>query len=142
LPMILFTGLFGGLADKYGKRPFILGGAVLIILALSMFGAMTDPWLAMALALLAGTGMSLIFPSLEAQYSNYIEDHLGDEEETLGEMGVAINLGFIFGAAMAGLLVHLTNQFWLAYVLVSVMFVITSLTYFLLGKKPAFQLEP
>jgi len=141
MPMILFAGLFGSLADKYGKRPFILGGAVLIILALSIFGAITDPWLAMAMALLAGTGMSLLYPSLEAQHASYIEDHLGEEEEVLGEMGVTINLGFIFGAAMAGFLVYLTGQFWLAYVLVSVMFVITSLTYFFLGKKPAFQLE-
>lgn len=134
VPLIIFGGWFGSLADHHGKRQFILLGGLLIILTMSVFGAVGSPWLAMILAFLAGTGVSLLFPSTEALYSNYIEDHAGDEEETLGEMGVASNLGFILGAALGGISVALTGSFWTAYLLVSIFFII-SLTCFSLAKK-------
>ena len=133
IPMILFTGWFGQLADRWGKKQFILLGSFLVIIALSVFGLVANPWVALTLALVAGTGTSMFYPALNAQYSNYIEDHIDEEKEAIGEMGVSVNLGFISGASLGGIFVSLTGGFWAAYFLVALAFMVSGVVYYQRG---------
>lgn len=130
VPMILFTGWFGRLADKYGKHQFVILASFLIAATMSVFGLVDNPWVAAVLALTAGTGLSLLYPALDSQFSAYIGEHTGQEKETLGEMGVSVNIGFILGAALGGIFVSLTGSFWLSYFLVAVAFALSGLIYF------------
>lgn len=130
LPMVLLSGLFGSLASRYNKHLFVISGSLLVTLSFIFFGVLETPWLAMAAAFLVGTGISLFTPALDAQYGGYISDHTRQEKETLGEMGVAVNLGFIVGTSLAGVAVAASNGYWLPYFLVSLVFALTSLVYY------------
>lgn len=53
----------GFLVDKYGARPFLVGGTLLMALAISAMAAATDYWMILGLAVLSGVGNSVIHPA-------------------------------------------------------------------------------
>jgi MFS transporter, FSR family, fosmidomycin resistance protein len=61
------TGLFqtpmGFLVDRYGSRPFLVGGTLTMALSVSAMGFATAYWQIVALALLSGVGNSVIHPA-------------------------------------------------------------------------------
>jgi MFS family permease len=130
IPMILFSGWFGRLVDKYGKHQFVMLASFLIATTMGVFGLVDNPWVAAVLALVAGTGLSLLYPALDSQFSGYIGEHTKQEKEALGEMGVSVNLGFILGASLGGIFVSLTGGYWVSYFIVAAVFAFSSFIYF------------
>jgi MFS transporter, FSR family, fosmidomycin resistance protein len=61
------TGIFqtpmGFLVDRYGSRPFLVGGTLTMALSVSAMGFATAYWQIVALALLSGVGNSVIHPA-------------------------------------------------------------------------------
>ncbi|HVH75633.1 MAG TPA: MFS transporter [Stellaceae bacterium] len=53
----------GILVDRYGARPFLVGGALLMALSITAMGLATHYWQIVALALLSGIGNSVIHPA-------------------------------------------------------------------------------
>src|SRR6266849_10773370 len=61
------TGLLqtpvGFLVDRYGARPFLVGGTLLMTLSISPLGFTTAYWQVLLLCLLSGVGNSVIHPT-------------------------------------------------------------------------------
>jgi FSR family fosmidomycin resistance protein-like MFS transporter len=53
----------GFLVDRYGARPFLVGGALLMALSVAAMGLATAFWQIVLLALLSGTGNSVFHPA-------------------------------------------------------------------------------
>ena len=53
----------GFLVDRYGARPFLVGGTLTMALSVSAMGFATSYWQIVALALLSGVGNSVIHPA-------------------------------------------------------------------------------
>ena len=53
----------GFLVDRYGARPFLVGGTLLMSLSIAAMAAATAYWQILALSLLSGIGNSVIHPS-------------------------------------------------------------------------------
>jgi DHA1 family tetracycline resistance protein-like MFS transporter len=97
----LFAPILGGLSDRFGRRPILLGslfgfGLDYIFLAL----APTLPWLFLGRIIAGALGAS--FTTAAA----YIADISSPEKrgQNFGMMGAAFGLGFVIGPAIGGLL--------------------------------------
>ena len=53
----------GFLVDRYGARPFLIGGTLLMTLSIAAMGLATEYWQIVGLALLSGIGNSVIHPA-------------------------------------------------------------------------------
>ena len=53
----------GFLVDRYGSRPFLVGGALLMSLSIAAMGLAASFWQILALATLSGIGNSVIHPA-------------------------------------------------------------------------------
>jgi MFS family permease len=69
LAVVLMTGTsavlqtpIGFLVDRYGARAFLIGGALIMSLSISMMGFATSFWQILALALLSGVGNAVFHP--------------------------------------------------------------------------------
>src|ERR1700740_3220535 len=68
----------GFLADRYGARPFLVGGTLLMTLSIAAMGLATAYWQVVGLALLSGVGNSVIHPADYAILSGSVgRDKLG-----------------------------------------------------------------
>src|ERR1700731_3649922 len=60
------TGLLqtpvGFLVDRYGARPFLVGGTLLMSLSIAALGVATAYWQVLPLCLVSGVGHSVIYP--------------------------------------------------------------------------------
>jgi MFS family permease len=63
----------GFLVDRYGARPFLVGGTLLMTLSMAAMGFTTAYWQVVALALLSGVGNSVFHPADYAILSGSIE---------------------------------------------------------------------
>src|SRR5260370_28045412 len=63
----------GFLVDRYGARPFLIGGTLIMTLSMSAMGFATSYWQVVALALLSGVGNSVFHPADYAILSGSIE---------------------------------------------------------------------
>ncbi len=93
----------GFLVDRHGARPFLVGGTLLMTLAMAGMGLATAFWQVLALALLSGVGNSVIHPADYAILTGSIER---------GRMGRAFalhtfsgNLGFAAGPPVTAALI-------------------------------------
>jgi MFS transporter, FSR family, fosmidomycin resistance protein len=76
------TGLLqtpvGFLVDRYGARPFLVGGTLLMTLSISALGFATAFWQVLVLCVLSGMGNSVIHPTDYAILSASVErSHMG-----------------------------------------------------------------
>jgi len=63
----------GFLVDRYGARPFLIGGTLLMTLAIAAMGFATAYWQIVGLALLSGVGNSVIHPADYAILSGSVD---------------------------------------------------------------------
>src|SRR5204863_9808657 len=63
----------GFLVDRYGARPFLVGGTLLMTLAMAGMGLATAYWQVVGLALLSGVGNSVIHPADYAILSGSVD---------------------------------------------------------------------
>jgi MFS transporter, FSR family, fosmidomycin resistance protein len=63
----------GFLVDRYGARPFLIGGTLLMTLSIAAMGMATSYWQVVALALLSGIGNSVIHPADYAILSGSVD---------------------------------------------------------------------
>ena len=92
----------GFLVDKYGARPFLIGGTLLMSLSLAGMGMATAFWQILALATLSGVGNSVIHPADYAILSGSVDkDRMGRSFALHTFSG---NLGFSAGPPVTAFL--------------------------------------
>jgi len=97
----LFASFWGGLSDRYGRRPIMLISISIMIIAYILFANATVLWLLFATRLLKGFGAANLSVA-----QAYISDVVPKEDRTkaFGIIGAAFGLGFIFGPSIGGVL--------------------------------------
>ena len=92
----------GGLSDRYGRKPFIVGGMLLQAAALAWVASSTGfaPWAAAAMLLGAGTAM--VYPTLIAAIGDVA--HPAWRARSVGVYRLWRDSGFAAGALLAGLI--------------------------------------
>lgn len=110
LAQLLVSPLAGRLSDGFGRRPVILIGAVMNCLSFVAYAYASNIPMFFVARVLGGCGAS----NLSAAYA-YVADATPPEQRTraMGIIGAAFGIGFIFGPAIGGLIVHFGGQFWL-----------------------------
>src|SRR5207244_13222071 len=63
----------GFLVDRYGARPFLISGTLVMTLSIAAMGSATAYWQVVALALLSGVGSSVFHPADYAILSGSID---------------------------------------------------------------------
>src|SRR5438105_12951302 len=63
----------GFLVDRYGARPFLIGGTLVMTLSIAAMGFATAYWQIIALALLSGVGSSVFLPADYAILRGWID---------------------------------------------------------------------
>ena len=92
----------GFLVDRYGARPFLVGGTLLMSLSICAMGAASQFWQLLALAALSGVGNSVIHPADYAILScSVAKDRMGRAFALHTFSG---NLGFAAGPPVIALL--------------------------------------
>jgi MFS transporter, FSR family, fosmidomycin resistance protein len=92
----------GFLVDRYGSRPFLVGGALLMSLSIAAMGFAASFWQILALATLSGIGNSVIHPADYAILSGSVDkDRMGRSFALHTFSG---NLGFSAGPPVMALL--------------------------------------
>lgn len=97
----MFASFWGGLSDRYGRRPIMLTSIAIMIVAYILFANATVLWLLFATRLLKGFGAANLSVA-----QAYISDVVPKEERTqaFGIIGAAFGLGFIFGPSIGGVI--------------------------------------
>jgi MFS family permease len=101
-------GLAGRLTDRWGRRPFVLGGLVITGVATGLTGWATGLALLVVLSVVAGVGAGLLNPSQQAA----VADVIGRERSggpALAAFSMAQDGGMIAGPVVAGLIVDLSG---------------------------------
>jgi len=95
----------GFLVDRYGARLFLVGGALLMSLSVAAMGLATEFWQILLLAVLSGTGNSVIHPADYAILSGSVDkDRMGRAFALHTFSG---NIGFAAGPPVTALLIVL-----------------------------------
>ncbi len=117
LMQFIFSPIWGSLSDRYGRKKFLLVGAIGNALSMLFFGLSTQLWMLYASRALAGSLSSATLPTAMA----YIGDSTSDEERGggMGIMGAAMGVGMVIGPGLGGWLAEYSLQlpFYVAAVL-------------------------
>lgn len=107
LMQFLFSAFWGNISDKYGRKPILLISSFITAIAYLIFAFTTNIWLLIISRVLAGFGSANI-----AAATAYIADISTPEDRTksMGKLGAAFGMGFIFGPPIGGFLMHKFNS--------------------------------
>lgn len=97
----LFASFWGGLSDKYGRRPIMLTSILLMAIAYVLFANATVLWLLFATRLLKGFAAANLSVA-QAYISDVVP--LGERTKAFGMIGAAFGFGFVFGPPIGGVL--------------------------------------
>lgn len=110
LPVALFalaqfftTPVWGALSDKYGRRPIILGSVLISTVAYAVFSFAVNLPIVLISRILSGIGSGNI-SAAQAYISDITEPK--DRAKSMGLIGAAFGLGFIFGPPIGGFLME------------------------------------
>ena len=92
----------GFMVDRYGARYFLVGGALLMSLSIACMGLATEFWQILVLAVLSGTGNSVIHPADYAILSGSVDKERMGRAFALHTFSG--NLGFSAGPPVTALL--------------------------------------
>ncbi len=97
----LFAPFWGGLSDRYGRRPILLASIGLMGLSYLLLAQAESLWLLLLSRMLAGVGAANISTA-----NAFISDvtPAKDRSKNFGLVGAAFGLGFIFGPPLGGFL--------------------------------------
>jgi MFS family permease len=95
----------GGLSDRLGRRPLIVGGMLLQALALFIVAGGSGFWVWFTGSALLGTGTALVYPTLLASVADVA--HPAWRGSAVGVYRLWRDSGYAFGAIVAGLLADL-----------------------------------
>jgi MFS transporter, DHA1 family, tetracycline resistance protein len=97
----LFASLWGSLSDRHGRRPIILISVMLTAIAYLIFGFSVNLWILLISRILAGIGSANLSVA-----QAYIADISSPAERTksMGMIGAAFGVGFVFGPMVGGYL--------------------------------------
>jgi DHA1 family multidrug resistance protein-like MFS transporter len=111
---LIFGPIWGGLSDRFGRKPILLVGILGYVITMTWFGLATRLWMLFTARILAGILSSATAPTTMA----YVSDSTPDDERGggMGLLGAAGGIGTILGPAMAGFLatISLSLPFFIA----------------------------
>ncbi|MEV6175371.1 MFS transporter [Streptomyces sp. NPDC051954] len=100
---LLIAPVAGALADRFGTRPFMLGGLVLQATGLALLAWQVEPGVGydrlVGPLIVAGVGISMVFPSVANAVTASVP--LGDAGVAAGVNNALRELGGVFGVAVA-----------------------------------------
>jgi DHA1 family multidrug resistance protein-like MFS transporter len=113
----IFAPIWGGISDRYGRKPVLMLGVLGNALAHLLFGLSTQLWMLFAARAMAGILSAATMPAAMA----YIGDSTSERERGSG-MGIlraAVGVGIIVGPGLGGWLssISLSFPFYLAAIL-------------------------
>lgn len=99
---LIFGPIWGGLSDRYGRKPILMIGIFGYAITMVWFGLATKLWMLFAARSLSGILSSATSPTTMA----YISDSTSENERGrgMGILGAAVGLGTIIGPGIGGLL--------------------------------------
>ncbi len=100
---LIFSPIWGGLSDKYGRRPIMLISTLGASFAYLLFGLAHTLWLLFFSRLIAGIMGGNI--STAQAYVADVTTH-EDRAKGMGLIGAAFGIGFVIGPAVGALLIH------------------------------------
>lgn len=121
--MVALQTPFGRLADKYGRKPFILAGIAIHALATLLIGASSSIAMLLALRALQGLGASLEGPASQALVADLVPH--AKRGAVMGQYSMMINLGWFVGPVVGGIIADATDvrtPFYICSLLVTLSF--------------------
>jgi MFS family permease len=100
---VLFQIPIGRLSDRYGRKPFLVGGFVLLVPAVLAQGVVTDPWIMLGARLLHGVSVAMVFAPSLALAGDLARE--GESGSTLSILTMGFGLGVAIGPLASGYLV-------------------------------------
>jgi MFS family permease len=97
--MFLFSGPFGRLCDRVGRKPVLMAGSVGITVTLLLFLTTTDPWWFIVFRFLEGLSAAAAVPAINALVADLTADD--ERSRAFGWVTTAQTGGFILGPAVA-----------------------------------------
>ncbi len=98
----IFSPIWGGYSDRFGRKPMLLIGALGNALSLLFFGLATQLWMIYLARALGGLLSAATLPTAMA----YISDTTAEENRGggMGIIGAAMGMGLVLGPGLGGLL--------------------------------------
>lgn len=129
----VFSSIWGSLSDRIGRRPVILAGLVSYALTFGLMAAAPSVEMLIAARALGGILSAATIPAAQAYVADVTEGR--ERARQMAQMGAAMNLGFLAGPMLGGLLTPMGYQ---AAFLVSAALAVlnTIVTYFSLPEPP------
>lgn len=102
LMQFLFSPIWGGLSDRFGRKPILLLGALGNGLTMVGFGLATDLWTLYLFRALGGILSAATMPTAMAFISDSTEEH--ERGGGMGIVGAAMGVGMVLGPGLGGML--------------------------------------
>ncbi|MNI10968.1 Tetracycline resistance protein, class B [compost metagenome] len=128
----IFQPMWGGLADRYGRKVMLLRSGFGMAIVVTLMGFATNAWQLLLLRMLNGTISGYAPAAVALMSTNTPKEKMGFAMGTLQSGAVA---GTILGPLMGGLLAEWIGYRYIFYVTGSLLFIATLLTLFLVKEK-------
>lgn len=102
LMQFLFSPIWGGLSDRFGRKPILLLGALGNGLTMVGFGLATNLWTLYLFRALGGILSSATMPTAMAFIGDSTEEH--ERGGGMGIVGAAMGVGMVLGPGIGGML--------------------------------------
>ena len=115
-PMLVFSLVSGVFADRFRPQRVIMAGNLAVVVGEGVFGLLMlvtghpPLWAMISLEAVNGIGSAVFYPASQALLPHLVPDTLLQEASSISRL--AMNMGQMTGAAVAGLLVALTGPGW------------------------------
>ncbi len=128
---ILWRPFAGAAADRYGRRPFIIGGVLLSAIVLAIIPYQTTFFHLLVLTCIFGLGTGTVTPSTTAAIGDLVKQ--GEYGAAMGVFGSLWDIGHASGPLIAGILIA-SLGYRIAFLIIALI-ILTSLAIYLLGTR-------